>query len=287
MATMRAIKKRISSVKNTKKIMKAMNLVATSKLQKARSRLERMRPLTASLDDVMDSIKACVDDYEEIDFCRKREVKNIAYVVFTSDRGLCGSYNANVLKEALALVEANGDKQEKIITVGKKGWEYFSRRGKRIEHRSPAASETTSFTEAEALGLLVAEMFLSGEVDEVYLISTRFQTVLSHIPNTSKLLPFKAEDDGKTGGGSFSMSFDPDPASFIQHAIPMFLNISIFAAMLESSVCEHASRMTSMDAATRNATEIIDKLTLEFNRVRQSKITQELIEIVTGANAVK
>ena len=287
MATMKAIKKRISSVNNTKKIMKAMNLVATSKLQKARNRLENMRPLSSSLTEVMDSIRACVDDFDDIDFCKEREVKNIAYIVFTSDRGLCGSYNANVLKEALALVEANGDKQEKIIAIGRKGWEYFYRRGKKIEHRSHAASELASYSDAEVLGALVGKMFLSGEVDEVYVVSTRFQTVLSHIPNVAKLLPFKVERRDASSGSSPSMSFDPDPATFIQHAIPMFLNISIFSAMLESAVCEQASRMTSMDSATRNATEIIDKLTLEFNRVRQSKITQELIEIVTGANAVK
>jgi len=267
--------------------MKAMNLVATSKLQKARNRLERVRPLSANLNDIMDSVKACVDDFEDIPFCQVREVKNIAYIILTSDRGLCGSYNANVAKDALVLIEQNSDKQEKIIAVGKKGWEYFSRRGKNIDSRAPAATEMVSFTEAEALSQRVAEMFLSGEVDEVYLISTRFQTVLSHVPNIAKLLPFNPEHSGSGGGSTPFMSFDPEPASFIQHAIPMYLNISIFTAMLESAVCEHASRMTSMDSATRNATEIIDKLTLEFNRVRQSRITQELIEIVTGANAVK
>jgi len=285
---MRTINKRINSVKNTKKIMKAMKLVATSKLQKARSRLENVRTLSVSITEVMDSVRACIDDYDEIAFCEEREVKSIAYVVLTSDRGLCGSFNANVSKEALALIESNKDKQEKIISVGKKGWEYLSRRGKEIVSRAPAASEVSTYAEAEVLGARIADMFLSGEVDEVYVLTTRFQTILSHEPKVIKLLPFKPEDGVESGGGgSHYMSFDPDPKTFIQHAIPMYLKISIFAAMLESAVCEQASRMTSMDSATRNATEIIEKLTLEFNRVRQSKITQELIEIVTGANAVK
>jgi len=284
---MRTIKKRINSVKNTKKIMKAMNLVATSKLQKARSRLESVRVLSDSMTDVMESVKACIDDYDEIAFCEEREVKNIAYVVMTSDRGLCGSFNANVSKEAFSLIEASGGKQEKVIAVGKKGWEYLTRRSKNVIHRTPAASEVTSYTDAEILGERVAQMFLSGEVDEVYVITTRFQTILTHEPNVIKLLPFKKEVSSEVSGRTPTMLFDPDPKTFIHNAIPMFLKISIFAAMLESAVCEQASRMTSMDSATRNATEIIEKLTLEFNRVRQSRITQEIIEIVTGANAVK
>jgi len=267
--------------------MKAMNLVATSKLQKARVRLDHVRPLYTNLMQVISSIQVGLDDDDEIAFCQEREVKKIVYIVMTSDRGLCGSFNANVSKEALALIESNKDKKEKIIAVGRKGGDYFARRGKTIEHRFPASSESTSFADAEALGRRVADMFLSGEADEVYIVNTRFETVLTHVPNVTKLLPFKYTGDKKSSGSSLSMTFDPDPATFVEHAIPMFLNISIFAAMLESAVCEQASRMTSMDSATRNATEIIENLTLEFNRVRQSKITQELIEIVTGANAVK
>jgi len=284
---MRTIKKRINSVKNTKKIMKAMNLVATSKLQKARSRLENVRTLSVSMKELMDSVRACLDDNDEIAFCEEREVKNIAYIVLTSDRGLCGSFNANASKEAMALIESNRDKNEQIIAVGKKGWEYLMRRGKNIVHRTPAASEITNYSEAEVLGARVAQMFLSGEVDEVYIVTTRFHTILSHVPDIIRLLPFKAKSSGEETAVSHYMSFDPDPKTFVENAIPMYLQISIFSAMLESAVCEQASRMTSMDSATRNATEIIEKLTLEFNRVRQSKITQEIIEIVTGANAVK
>ena len=287
MATMKAIKKRISSVNSTKKIMKAMNLVATSRLQKAKARLEHIRPLSDSLNQVMDSIKASMDNDDEIAFCKEREVKSIAYILFTSDRGLCGSYNANVSKEALALIEANGGKPEKLITVGKKGWEYFRRREKNIVSRHPAASELAAFSDAELLGSQAIRMFLSGEADEVYVVHTHFETILTHVPRVVKLLPFKHESTDDKGGSSHVMTFDPDPATFMENAIPMYVNLSIFGAMIESAVCEQASRMTSMDAATRNATEIIEDLTLEYNRVRQSKITQELIEIVTGANAVK
>jgi len=285
MASMKAIKKRISSVNNTKKIMKAMNLVAASKLQKAKSRLDHIRPLFDNLQQVMDSIKAGSDIGEEIEYSQDRVVKSIAYVVMTGDRGLCGGFNTNVSKEAYAFIEANRDKNERIIAVGLKGWEYFRRRNKSIIYRCAAASEATAFADAEVLGDRVAKMYTSGEVDEVYMIYTHFESVLAHIPYIVRLLPFKAQNQNE-GGGSVSMAYDPDASTFFSHAVPMYLNISIFGAMMESAVCEQASRMTSMDSATRNASEIIDDLTLVYNRKRQSLITQEITEIVTGANAL-
>ena len=286
MASMKAIKKRISSVNNTKKIMKAMDLVAASRLQKAKARLDDVRPLYDNIKVVMDSIRESVGADEEVVFTENREVKSIAYIVLTSDRGLCGGYNTNVSKEGFAFVEANRDKQEKIITVGSKGWEYFKRRNKNIVLRCQSASEATAFADAETLAEQVAEMYRSGEVDEVYVVYTHFESLLVHVPYIVKLLPIRGEADSGTYA-PVTMSFDPDIKTFIEHAIPMYLNISIYGAMLESTVCEQASRMTSMDAATRNATEIIEDLTLEYNRKRQGLITQEITEIVSGANALQ
>jgi len=286
MASMKAIKKRITSVNNTKKIMKAMNLVAASKLQKAKARLDDIRPMYSDIKTVMENIRAGVGDDVEIPFAETREVKSIAYIVLTSDRGLCGSFNATVSKEAFAYVEANKDKDEKIIAVGTKGWDYFRRRGKKIVLRCEGASEASEFTDAEALGHKIAQMYIDGEVDEVYIIYTHFESVLTHIPYIEKLLPLKmASPRSDTNSKVLSMSYDPDIMTFIKHAVPMYLNITIFGAMMESAVCEQASRMTSMDSATRNATDIIDDLTLEYNRKRQSMITQEITEIVSGANA--
>jgi F-type H+-transporting ATPase subunit gamma len=205
----------------------------------------------------------------------------------TSDRGLCGGFNAVLSKEAYAFVEAHKDKDAKIIAVGTKGWDYFRRRGKQIAHRCGAASVATSFTDAEVLGNLVAEMYTSGEVDEVYIIYTHFESVLTHIPYIEKLLPLKMAAGDEFDTVNPIMSYDPDISTFIKNAVPMYLNITIFGAMMESAVCEEASRMTSMDSATRNATEIIDDLTLEFNRKRQGMITQEITEIVSGANALQ
>ena len=285
MSSMKAIKKRLTSVNNTKKIMKAMNLVAASKLQKAKSRLDDIRPMYSDIKKVMENIRAGISDDMNIPFAEAREVKNIAYIVLTSDRGLCGSFNATVSKEAMAYVEANKDKNAKIIAVGSKGWDYFRRRGKDIIHRCEGASEATAFVDAEALGFKVAEMYSAGEVDEVYIVYTHFESVLTHIPYIEKLLPLRMAASEDFDPGSFLMSYDPDINTFIKHAVPMYLNMTIFGAMMESAVCEQAARMTSMDSATRNATDIIDDLTLEYNRKRQSMITQEITEIVSGANA--
>ena len=283
MATMKAIKKRISSVNNTKKIMKAMDLVSASKLQRAKARLDDVRPLFENIKLVMDGIKASVNAEEETAFTGEREVRSIAYIVITSDRGLCGGYNTNVAKEALGLINTNTDKQEKIITVGSKGTDYFRRRGKNVVVKYPGASDVTTFENAELIGNQIASMYTSGEIDEAYLIYTHFETLLSHVPHVEKLLPIRAEVNA---GGAPTMTYDPDISTFISYAVPMYLNITVYGAMMESVVCEQASRMTSMDAATRNAAEIIDDLTLDYNRKRQGLITQEITEIVSGANAL-
>jgi len=285
MSSMKAIKKRIYSVDSTKKIMKAMNLVATSKLQKAKSRLDHIRPLFDNLSLVMDSIKRGLAPDEELAFAEKREVKNIAYIILSSDRGLCGGFNTAVSKEALTFISSNKDKQEHIIAVGVKGWEYFRRRGKNIIQKTLGPSEATAFVDAEIIGAQAVRLYQSGEVDEVYIIYTHFESILSHVPYTVKLLPISSETTGLSESNTI-MTYDPDAKSFIENAVPMFLNMSIYGAMMESAVCELASRMTSMDSATRNATEIIEDLTLAYNRKRQSMITQEITEIVTGANAL-
>jgi len=287
MATMKAIKKRISSVNNTKKIMKAMDLVAASKLQKARERLDDVLPMYDNIKLVIEGIKASVGVGDEIEFAEEREVKTAAYIVLTSDRGLCGGYNVNISKEALAFIKSNADIQEKIIAIGSKGSEYFRRRGRKVVYKCAAASEATTFEDAELLGAHVASMYKSGEADEVYLVYTHFESILSHSTQIEKILPLRTGSGEDGSSGSEGMSYDPDVATFISYAVPMYLSVAIYGAMMESAVCEYASRMTSMDSATRNASEIIEDLTLDYNRKRQSLITQEITEIVSGANALK
>lgn len=269
--------------------MKAMNLVAASKLQKVKPRLDGIRSLTESIAQAMDHVRSRIDPDEEIPFTENREVKNIGYIVLSGDRGLCGGYNNNVSKEALSCLESNSDKKEHIIAIGSKGADYFRRRNKNIILRTESANEATAFIDAEVIAQKIADMYISGEIDEVYIVYTQFESVLTHVPCTAKLLPLRPDSSTTTASAwsaSLSMLYEPDAKTFITHAVPMYLSASIYGAMLESAVCEQAARMTNMDSATRNATEIIDDLTLQFNRMRQSMITQEITEIVSGANAI-
>ena len=284
MPSMKAIKRRITSVNSTRQIMKAMDLVAAAKLQKAKERLDFVRPLYNNIKTVMDGIHAGADGLSSVYF-GKREAKNAAYVVITSDRGLCGGYNINVAKEALAFINARPDTKEKIISVGAKGYEYLRRRGKNILQRFNSISEITPYEDAERMGSLLVSMYTSGEVDEIYMAYTHFKSILTHDPVIVRLLPVGG--DAGPAGENDPMAYEPDVETFMTYAIPMYLNTFIYGAMVESAVCEQASRMTSMDAATRNAEEIIDDLTLMFNRKRQGLITQEITEIVSGSKNLK
>jgi F-type H+-transporting ATPase subunit gamma len=320
--------------------MKAMDLVAAAKLQKAKSRLDVVRPLFNNIKRVMEEIRS--SDSGEVDnaFISQREVKNIAYVVVTSDRGLCGSYNAAVSKEAYTFISTNNTagKNEKIIAVGSKGSDYLQRRGKKVVKKYPSASEATPFEEVQTLGEMIISMYTSGEIDEVYVVYTHFESILTHVPYITKLLPVGTSsninyasvssdedggeresksagtgavtgvgtgsahgdgegggaakqpadsDSGTTGSSVEMMEYEPDINTFMTYAIPQYVNTYIYGAMVESAVCEQSSRMTSMDAATRNASEIIDDLTLLYNRKRQGLITQEITEIVGGANTLR
>ena len=292
MPSLKMIKRRIGSVSNTQQIMKAMNLVAASKLQKAKEQQGVVRPLFDHIQRVMDGVQASEGAADSV-FTQKREVRNIAVLVITGDRGLCGGYNHNMAKEAMALLNANEGKQEKIIALGMKGWEYFRRRGKNVVQRYVCIQESASYDDAEQIGKMLVSMYLSGEADEVYIAYTQFETILTHHPRVIKILPLGEASGGteaekpKEETAHVAMSYDPDVNTFIEYAVPMYLNTVIYGAMVEANVCEQAARMTSMDSATRNASEIIDDLTLVFNRKRQSVITQEITEIVSGANALQ
>ena len=266
-----------------------MNLVAASKLQKVKPRLEGIRSLQESITQAMDYVRSRIDPDEEIPFTENREVKNIAYIVLSGDRGLCGGYNNNVSKEALSIVESHRDKKEHIIAIGAKGADYFRRRKKNVILRTESASEATAYIDAEIITHKLTTMYKKGEIDEAYIIYTHFESVLTHIPYTVRLLPLKPDSSttaASAWSASLSMLYEPDAKAFIEHAVPLYLSASIYGAMLEAAVCESAARMTNMDSATRNATEIIEDLTLQFNRMRQSMITQEITEIVSGANAI-
>jgi len=328
MPSMKAIKRRRLTVKNISQITKAMNLVATSKLQRARAALASVGdPVRATFDIVYNTVTH--PDALEHPLMQQRNTKKTAsplpegsgsgsevapnssktaYVVITGNRGLCGGYNSNTCKELIKHARENG-KNPVIIPVGTKGRDYLRRRNYNVID-FPAQGENVTFEEACNLSELLVNMYTSGEVDEVYVVYTKFMTILNLEPIVRKVLPIdpaylrlvvadnlergeKWEDLGffprpeSKPAVSSEVEFEPDLETVLENVVPWYLNMFMYAAITSGALCEQAARMTSMDSSTKNAGEIIDKLTLQFNRQRQSNITQEITEIVSGANALR
>lgn len=279
MSSMRNIKQRISNISSVEQIIKAMDMVASTKLIKARTRLEGVRPIYHELKRMVEEA-GYDDDGKTHPFYEEREVKNSLYIILTSDSGLSGGYNINI--SAKALDHMNQGKNEKILVVGAKGKEYFKKKGKNIIHAIIEMEEAQVYFNAEKLAKWIMDTYLSGETDEVFIAYTRFDTVLSYVPIVEKLLPAGAE---VTEHESHShKKYEPDINTFIDHIIPLYLHMNLFRAFSEANTSEQAARMVSMDAAGKNASEMTEDLTLMYNRKRQADITQELSEIVGSAN---
>jgi F-type H+-transporting ATPase subunit gamma len=285
MASMRDIKRRIKSVNSTQQITKAMNLVSAAKLQKAKTNLEGTRPF---FQKVQQTIASIVKNSEGLThpYLTIREVKKSAFIVITSDRGLCGGYNANVSKEALRHM---ADKNVQLITVGKKGRDFFKRKKIKSEGEFPGVSENPTYAEAARIGQLVLDLYTKTEVDEVYVAYTSFKSTIQQEPKVIKLLPVDASkfQQISTGEENSVMNYEPSEEEVLNYVIPRYVYTVLFGALSESAASEQGARMTAMDSATENAYDMIDSLTLKFNRARQASITQELSEIVGGAEALK
>lgn len=279
MSSMRNIKQRISNISSVEQIIKAMDMVASTKLIKARTRLEGVRPIYHELKRMVEEV-GYHEDAKKHPFYEEREVKNSLYIILTSDGGLSGGYNGNI--SAKALDHMNQGKNEKILVVGAKGKEYFKKNRKNIVHTIVDMEDAQVYFNAEKLAKWIMDSYLSGETDEVFIAYTRFDTVLSYVPIVEKLLPAGKE---VTEHESHSdKKYEPDINTFIDHIIPFYLHMNLFRAFSESNTSEQAARMVSMDAAGKNASEMIEDLTLMYNRKRQADITQELSEIVGSAN---
>lgn len=281
MASLKTIKYRRSSVTTTRQIMKAMNMVATAKFQKTKKRLEQARPLFLESQRIIANLQYDENDQNNV-FVKARPVKSSVYVVITSDRGFCGSYNSNIAMKALSAMSAA--KNGKIISVGLKGCDFFSRRQKQILCHYRQMSETALYEDAQMIGNQITSLYLSEEVDEVYVAYTQFHSMLSHVPCVERLLPL---GKGSVKYEANPVRYGPDKDTFWQKAVPKYITAYIFGVLLESAACEQAARMVNMDSAANNATKIINKLNLSYNRIRQAAITQEISEIVNGANALK
>ena len=287
MPSMKHIKRRISSVRSTKQITKAMDLVAASKLQKIKQRLGASRLMLEQAARMIDEVKTHKGAQGNVFAGQGRTVKSSAYLVLTSNRGLCGGYNSNIVKAALAHMEEGGGKNEKVIAFGARGLSYLRRRGKNILHSDTSIAEAAHYEDAQAVGRKLIGLYLAGEIDEVYVAYTHFESTLAHQPRVMKILPIELSPQDEWESTVVPMRYEPELASFLAAAVPEYISMLIYGAMVESNACEQAARMMSMNAATQNAEDIIDDLTLMYNRQRQSFITQEINEIVSGASSLR
>lgn len=289
MANARDIRRRIRSVKNTQQITRAMQMVAAAKLRRAQEAVTAARPYTKKLGQVLGRVGDAAGGGISHPLMEVREIKKTAYVLITADKGLCGGFNANVIRRATA--ELNKHDHPALVAVGRKGRDNFRRRGNiHMAAEYVNIGDEISFAQAKEIAQMVIDQYTAGEVDEVNLIFSEFINTLTQRPVTVRLLPIEnpADAEGEKNEEAKAMvsyMFEPNAEAVLGELLPKYIEVSIFRALLEAKAGELGARMTAMDSATKNAKEMIDELTLSLNRARQAAITQEISEIVGGAAA--
>ena len=288
------LRKRITSVKSTQKITKAMKMVAAAKLRKAQENAEKGRPYSEKMNNIILNLSAGVSDPQSAPKLLVGTGKEDVHlcVVLTSDRGLCGGFNSNIIKKAknhFEKIQKEG-KSLKIITVGSKGYDQLKRQyGKSIiENISFKESKNINYFDAAKVGNLIIEKFQNEEFDFCTIFFNKFKNVISQIPQAQQIIPLENENKDKDKDEKLESNyeFEPDEDEILSNLLPKNISTQIFKAMLENSASEQGSRMTAMDNATRNAGDLVDKLTIQYNRSRQAAITKELIEIISGAESL-
>jgi F-type H+-transporting ATPase subunit gamma len=280
------IRRRIRSVKNTQQITKAMKMVAAAKLRRAQARMIAARPYSAALGTVLRSLAARVD-VSRHPLLAEREDHRVLLLVVTGDKGLAGAFNANVLKATQRLVEERGWSNVQIMPIGKKAADYFKRRTIPIRHHPVQAFQALSVETARELASIIGEDFVEGRVDAVYSIYTEFRSVISQAVRVGRLLPIPREEHQGGAPPGVDYLYEPSAEKILSDLLPRYVEFQIYRALLESAAAEQGARMTAMEAASKNAAEMIDSLTLSYNRIRQASITKEIIEIVSGAAAAE
>ncbi len=303
MASLKSIRKRITSTKATQKITKAMKMVAGARLTRAQQRIVQMRPYAVKTAEVFRSVAASMSGdgadgsgstEDTHPLLARRAEKNVLFLVLSSDRGLCGGYNTNITKatERAWKEKIAADVGVRFATVGRKGREYLQRRKADVAQDFVGVYEKLDLEKAREIGAWAVQRFERGEVDAIYIIYTQFKSAITQQLTIDKLLPLDEAVAEKDAGADKGVApteflFEPDKRALLERLVPMYIEISILRALLESQASEFGARMTAMDAATRNAKDMIGRLTLVYNRVRQAAITKELMEIIGGAEALK
>jgi F-type H+-transporting ATPase subunit gamma len=280
------IRRRIRTVKNTQQITKAMKMVASAKLRRAQDRVVAARPYAAMLGRVLVDVSAAAaqtDAAAENPLLAVREENRVLLILVTSDRGLAGAFNSNLNKAGQQFLARFAGKSVEMETLGRKGRDFFRRRAN-VTGELVGVSDKPTYANAQAIAKKAMDRYAAGEIDAVYIIYNEFKSVLSQKLTEKRVLP--AALDGPREGVSAEFIYEQPPEQLLGSLLPRYVELAIYHAMIESAAAEFAARMTAMESATRNASEVIDKLTLNLNRVRQASITREIIEVVSGASAL-
>jgi F-type H+-transporting ATPase subunit gamma len=290
-AKFRQWQRRIGSIESTIKITRAMELVAASRIVKAQNRLVQARPYAERIQQAISELAGITEVENEFPLLKPRdEIRSTGLVIVTSDRGLAGAYNSNVIRVGSGILrEADqGGRGKRLHVVGRKGLSYFRFRGFDLASQTTGISDTPQFEDAETLGRKLVKEFIDGEVDEVRIAYTDFRSAGSQVATSTRILPISREEVAETKGEINPLyEFEPEPAEILSLLLPRYVNTVIFAALLESSASEHAARRRAMKAATDSGEELIKVYTRIANRERQAEITSEIMEVVGGAEALR
>lgn len=286
MGGLREIKRRIVSVKSTRQITKAMKMVAAAKLRKAQEAVVASRPYASKMAEVIGELGAASQEVTH-PLLTKREEKNILILVFSSDKGLCGAFNANVFKAVHTLIRGNEGKAIHVSVIGKKGRDFWKRREVTMEKAYVDYTREINYEFARKIAKDLIETFTNEKVDKIFMVYNKFRSAAVQDPTAVQLLPVEppgAKGDDAAGG---DILFEPSAKAVLSAVVEKYVEVQVYQALIESWASENGSKLVAMDNATRNAGEMITALTLQYNRARQAAITKELIEIVSGADALK
>ncbi|MCS5647560.1 MAG: ATP synthase F1 subunit gamma [Candidatus Marinimicrobia bacterium] len=284
MANLKDIRDRIKSVKSIQKVTKAMKMVAAAKMRKAQERMEQARPYTHRLTEVIHHLLPDIDR-ELLPLLDIREIQRVGYIVVTSDRGLAGSFNTNVLKKAQQEIDEIGKQKVDLFCIGKKAIDHFKRRNYNIVQSHIEFWNDLDFPHAMKMSEGIISHFINGEVDEIHVVYNEFVNIATQSIQSERLLPIEYDDENRMA--LVDRLYEPSKEKLVRSLIPRHLNIQMWKYLLESYASEQAARMVAMENATENAEDMIKDLSLEFNKARQASITKEMLEIVSGAEALK
>lgn len=284
MASLRVIKNRIRSVKSTQKITKAMEMIAASKMKKAQAQALKGRPYLKKLTEIIANLIHMSEpalSHRLVE--RKKSVKNVGYVFITANRGLCGGFNTNVIKAMLEILREKNQTNEIVLTVGRKGRQAMERIGKKVLADFESIGDKPSYLDTIGISRVVIDDFLNGKLDEVYMVYNHFYSTMTQKPAVIKLLPLDVDKSFAAPKLKREYIFEPDKGKLLDELLHRFAETTVYQTVLESVASEHSARMMSMRQASDNASEIVSRLTLHYNKARQAKITNEILEVIAGS----